>query len=204
MPYVHPSATGRVVFQGYTYEPIPVEITGFEWRGRGPAPRPKVRVANIGGLLTGLLAEYGDLVGAKITRIRTFRKFLDDQPTADPAQYFDPDIWRVERKISHTSGAVEWELASVIDQEGRKLPSRAMLRDICTHTYRSPNAAGTAFDYTGVTCPYVGGSYYTETDQTTTDLKSDKCSKYLSGCILRFGQTGILPTRAFPGMDKYR
>jgi lambda family phage minor tail protein L len=204
MPYVPPSGTDRVVFQGNTYEPVPVQITGFEWRGRGPSPRPKVQVANVGGLLTGLLVEYGDLVGAKVTRIRTFRKFLDDQPTADPTQYFDPDIWRVERKTAHNSQAVEWELASVIDQEGRKLPNRAMLRDICTHTYRRLNAAGTAFDYDGVSCPYVGTTYFTETDQPTTDMQNDKCSKYLNGCILRFGQTGVLPTRAFPGMDRYR
>ena len=164
-PYVPPSSFGRLSFQGEVYQPVPVQMTGIAWSGRGPAPRPRAAVANIGGVLTSLLATYGDLVGAKVTRITTYRKFLDDQPTADPTSYWEPDIWRIERKVVQTPQLVEWELASILDQEGRRLPGRHMLRDACPWIYR--RWAGTGFDYSTATCPYTGTAYFTVNgDQT--------------------------------------
>ena len=200
-PYVPPSSFGRLAFQGQIYEPIPVQISGIAWSGRGPAPRPRVKVANIGGTLTDLVATYGDLVGAKITRITTYRKFLDDQPTADPTAYWEPDIWRVERKVAQTPQMIEWELASVLDQEGRRLPGRHMLRDACPWIYR--RWTGTAFDYSRATCPYTGTSYFTVRGEGTGNPADDKCGKHLSDCRLRFPAPETLPSGAFPGLNKY-
>lgn len=200
-PYVPPSSFGRLAFQGQIYEPIPVQISGIAWSGRGPAPRPRVKVANIGGTLTDLVATYGDLVGAKITRITTYRKFLDDQPTADPTAYWEPDIWRVERKVAHTPQMIEWELASVLDQEGRRLPGRYMLRDACPWIYR--RWTGTGFDYSRATCPYTGTAYFTVRGEGTGNPADDRCGKHLSDCRLRFPAPETLPSGAFPGLNKY-
>ena len=200
-PYVPPSSFGRMAFQGQIYEPIPVQISGIAWSGRGPAPRPRARVANIGGTLTDLVATYGDLVGAKITRITTYRKFLDDQPTADPTAYWEPDIWRVERKVVHTPQMIEWELASVLDQEGRRLPGRYMLRDACPWIYR--RWTGTGFDYSRATCPYTGPAYFTVRGEGAGNPADDKCGKHLSDCRLRFPAPETLPSGAFPGLNKY-
>lgn len=202
-PYVPPMTSGRVVFQGVTYEPVPVDIEGLEWKGRGTAPRPKLRVSNVGGLLTTLLTTYGDMVGARVTRTMTFRKYLDDQPTASNSRA-EQDIWKVERKAVHNAQMIEWELASALDQEGRMIPGRTMMRDYCQQIYRRMNTDNTAFDYTNVTCPYTGSTYFTATNQPTTDMALDKCSKLLTGCRLRFPGDAVLPTWAFPGMDKYR
>lgn len=201
-PYVPPSSFGRLTFQGQIYEPIPVQISGIAWSGRGPAPRPRAKVSNIGGALTDLVATYGDLVGAKITRITTYRKFLDDQPTADATAYWEPDIWRVERKVAHTPQMIEWELASVLDQEGRRLPGRYMLRDACSWVYR--RWTGSSFDYSQATCPYVGAANFTVSGAATSDPANDKCGKHLSDCRLRFPRPAALPSGAFPGLDKYK
>jgi len=187
---------GKPAFQGIIYEPVPMEAEGFEWTGRGPVPRPRLRISNIGNLAGQLAIGYGDLLGAKLTRIRTFEKYLDGMPTADPGSYFEPDIWYFDRKVTHAPDHIEWELASVLDQEGRRLPGRQMLRDVCTHTYRTYKDG---FNYTGVTCPYTGGSYFDVTGTPTGDPAKDVCGRRLSDCQLRFPDQA-LPTRAFPGM----
>ena len=90
-----------------------------------------------------------------------------------------------------------------MDQEGRKLPGRQVLKDACTHIYRFPDGMGD-FDYTNATCPYVGTDYFEATGASTNDPALDKCGKKLSDCRLRFGQHGVLPTRAFPGVARVR
>jgi lambda family phage minor tail protein L len=191
-----------ISFQGYEYQPFPIEAEGFAWSGRGTPPRPKLRISNIGGIVGSLLGPGGDLIGAELTRLRTFRQFLDGQPGADPNAHFEPDIWRVERKTRQDPVMVEWELASVLEQEGQRIPGRQMLRGICTHTYRRWN--GVAFDYTRATCPYTGAGYFTEAGVPTTSASKDRCGKRLGDCRLRFGVGAVLPTRAFPGIGTAR
>lgn len=67
----------NVVWDGKTYTRFPVEADGFEKRGQGTMPRPSFRIANITGLISAAARENGDLIGAKLTRIRTFVKYLD-------------------------------------------------------------------------------------------------------------------------------
>lgn len=189
-PHAKPGGTGAISFGGREYAPVPIDIEGFEWRGRGPAPRPKVRVSNIGGVLTGLIATYGDLVGAEITRTITYARCLDGEPGADSGTYWEPDIWRVERKVRHDGQVVEWELSSILDQEGKRLPGRAMLRDICGRSYRTWNATAGSFEYTGVTCPYIGTGYWNEADQVVEHPSLDRCSTRLTGCKKRFPAGG--------------
>jgi hypothetical protein len=102
-------------------------------------------------VLDGLLGPGGDLLGATLTRLRTFRRFLDGEPDADPTAHFEPDIWRLERKTRQDAVLVEWELASVLEQEGRRLPGRQMLRDLCSHSYRRGTSSG--FDYAAAAAP---------------------------------------------------
>jgi lambda family phage minor tail protein L len=189
----------RVRFQGEDYQPLPIEAEGFAWTGRGAPPRPRLRVANIGGVLGGLLGPGGDLLGATLTRLRTFRRFLDGEPDADPTAHFEPDIWRLERKTRQDAVLVEWELASVLEQEGRRLPGRQMLRDLCSHSYR--RWTGSGFDYAAASCPYSGAACFTEAG-VPTGSSGDRCGKRLGDCQLRFGVGAVLPTRAFPGLGR--
>jgi lambda family phage minor tail protein L len=192
----------RISFQGNEYNAYPIAAEGFEWRGKGPAPRPRITVSNIGNAAGAIIVGYNDLVGAKITRLRTFAMFLDGEPGADPTSYIEPDVWFVERKVSHSPLSIEWELSNILDQQGKRLPGRQCLRDICTQVYRNWNPATNSFDYTGVTCPYVDARYYTE-DGLPTIPSLDKCGKGLDDCKQRF-PTGALPTWAFPGLARVR
>ena len=190
-----------VRFGGQSFTPIDIEASGFEWHGQGAPPSPTLRIANTNLVLGALARDFGDLVGAKVTRRRTYARFLDDGSSPDPAMHFPPDLYRIERKVAHNKLFIEFELAVPFDQEGQLLPGRVMLRDACTHVYR--RWTGSSFDYQAATCPYTGGAYFQANGQSTGAAAQDKCGKRLSDCQKRFNNNP-LPTRAFPGLARVR
>lgn len=180
-----------IVFQGITYTPFPVEVSGFEYSGRGTLPRPTMRVSNVFSGITVLLLQYGDLVGAKVTRIRTLARYLDGQPAADPTAEFPREIYYVDRKVSENREMVEFELASALDLAGVMLPRRQIIQNTCPWAYR------------GAECGYTGTNYYDANDQPTTQA-GDVCGKRLSSCKIRFGQYSELPYGGFPSAGLIR
>lgn len=192
-----------VSFGGQQYAAIDVTASGFLYDGRGAFPTPILQVSNVNNLLTAVVVELKDLVGATVTRIRTFEKHLDNGSDPDGDAHFPPDIYQIEQKTRQNRIFIEWRLSSPLDQTGRQIPGRTMLRDVCTHTYRLYNPATNNFDYTNATCPYVGTGYYDE-NELTVPKSDDKCGKRLSGCRKRFGQNGELPFRGFPGIARTR
>lgn len=186
----------QVLFAGVSYQPIPIEASGFEWNGNGKLPVPRLKIAAIGGLAAGLTYQFGDLLGAEVTRLRTFAKFLDGQPEADPTAVFEPDRFRIDRKAAQNKAYVEFELAAVFDQQGVRLPRRQVLRDACTNTYRVFRNGQL---YSG-TCPYDGNSTFDAFDAPVDGIENDSCSHKLTGCLARFGKSTPLPIAAFPGV----
>lgn len=186
-----------MVFGGNDYGPIAIETEGFEWTSQGSQPSPKIRVSNVAKVIAASVISLNDLVGAKLTRIRTFRKHLDDGTDPDTTSVFPREIYNINRKSVHNKVYLEFELTSPMDQQGVQIPGRQCIKRICTQVYRTWN--GSSFDYSKATCPYTGSSYFTVTDQSTGSPTLDSCSKQLSSCKLRFG-SAPLPTRAFPGI----
>jgi phage-related protein len=74
----HNSQLQEVVWQGNKYSGLPIEAEDFEFSGKGAIPRPTLTVANITSLLSGVINSYEDLVGSKVTRKKTFSKYLDN------------------------------------------------------------------------------------------------------------------------------
>lgn len=191
-----------IVFGGVTYYPAEVEAEGFEWNSTGSLPTPKLRVGNANGAFTALVVTHGDLLGATVTRIRTFEKFLDGKPDADPTAIMPLDVYRIERKSAMTGGSIEFELSAAMDQEGKSLPGRQILRNGCTHSYRV--WTGSAFNYANSTCPYTGSAYFEANGTSTANASLDRCGKRISDCKKRFGENNPLPTRSFPGVARTR
>jgi lambda family phage minor tail protein L len=190
-----------IVFNTITYHPLDVEVSGFEMNGVGALPQPSLRIANREGFVQTMLATFGDIVGSKFTRIRTFARYLDDGAEPDPGAYFGPDIFVIEQKVAENSLFVEFSLSASIDQEGKMLPGRQVVRDTCLWRYRVWN--GASFDYSKAQCPYTGSSYFDLDNQATTqDL--DQCSRRITGCKLRFGASNPLPFGGFPGVSRIR
>ena len=206
----------NVTFNSTIYTPIAIEETGFETLGKGVLPSPRLKIANTNLEMTTLIQELGDPVGARMTRFLTFDRYLDDGSEPDPEAMFLPQIYLIDRKVKETRMMVEFELSASMDQAGRMLPKRQILRDACTHIYRRWN--GSSFDTGAATCPWIGngiadpdttGPYFLNDDTETDDPSLDNCGKRLRSCEVRHApEDGTirldLPTRAFPGVARIR
>ena len=190
----------KVKWKTRDYDPLPVEVEGFEASTTGQLPRPTMRLANVLGTATGLVRAHNNLLGAKVTRWRTYARYLDNGLTPDQNAHLPKDVYFVDRKSEHTSKMIEWELASILDQQGAVLPARQVLRTGCTFLYRRWDSDSRDFDYTAVSCPYVGSNYYTSNDQPTSNPAEDRCSQQLTGCLLRF--SGTIPMGGFPSVGR--
>ena len=233
-----------IVWQSNIYSAFPVTADGFEWSGKGAIPRPTLTVANITSLLAGVISSYEDLVGSKVTRKRTFAKYLDHycyiggnsvggtcsgeaggspfslsksdcldstknggvgswairtksncqsnggtwygNPTADDEAYFTEEIWYVDRKAVETRTHIQFELGAAHDVQGVKIPSRAVIANLCPWKYK------------GVECGYSGSNYF-DIDNNSTNSAGDVCAKNFRACELRFPEPQELPFGGFPG-----
>lgn len=185
-----------VIYDGESYARLPVEASGFERTGDSKQPRPRLRVANVTGLIGALAKEVNDLVGAKLTRKRTFVKYLDavnfasGNPLADPNARFGDEIWFIDRKSSENGFIIEFELSSSLDLTGVKLPRRQVVQNVCPWLYR------------GAECGYTGPAVAKIDDTPTSNLAVDECGKRILSCQLRFGANGVLNFGAMPGAGR--
>lgn len=199
-----------VIWDGVTYAPIPLEASGFASDGSGTLPTPHLKMANVNLAASGLNISFNDLLGSVVTRHRTFRRFLDGQSQANPTEEFPPEIYRIDRKVAQNKVLVEWELASVLDQEGLRLPARPVLQSACPFVYRY--WAGVDWDLTRATCPYNGAdtpapftastSYFDINGNVVATPALDRASKRFDTCCKKRFPTGILPFGGFPGAER--
>ena len=68
----------NIIFNNIEYVRMPIEASGFEYNGK-QLPRPTLKISNILGTITTILLTLPQgLEGAKVTRIRTLRQFIDN------------------------------------------------------------------------------------------------------------------------------
>lgn len=140
-----------IVFNGVTYAPFPILSSKFGYDGTGKPVRPTLSASNINGYVSQLLLNNQNLIGAMFVRQRVFARFLDAANwsnninpwgTPDPTAAYPREIWYVNRKTQENQQMVEWELASLFETEGLKLPRRQMLSNVCSWKYRDPQTCG--------------------------------------------------------------
>lgn len=210
-----------IIWNGQAYQPLPIEADGFEYNGNGQLPRPKLRAANVLGTITAIISLLPEgLEGAKLTRIRTLKRFLDAEnfastdvllledgsyllyeddtrifleatnATADPYAEWPREIYFVDRKSAETRDVVEFELASAFDLAGVRAPKRQCVTR-CQWIYRSAE------------CTYTGTNYFTVNNISTPNANEDVCGKQVDSCKARFGQNAELPYGGYPGIGTY-
>tara|TARA_R100001163_G_scaffold38874_1_gene29599 strand:+ start:18 stop:998 length:981 start_codon:yes stop_codon:yes gene_type:complete len=223
--YFHAGTNGipvSLVFDGITYTAAPVEADGFEKKVNGALPRPTLRVANVNNAITSLMHRSTNQINplmAKVTRIRTCKKFIDavnffDQVytfqdgdtaitqggdtlvfaahgTGDGTARYPNEVWYIDRISSENQQLVEFELASKLELTNVLLPRRTVVEH-CPWKYR------------GVECGYTGGAVAKADDSSTTSLADDQCGKRLKSCRLRYPTVDPsnpvpLPFGGFPG-----
>ena len=133
-------ANGKLRFANQDYDALPIKAEGFKYQGQtGTLPRPKLTVSNLFGLITSILSTVNettpdiDLIGAKVTRIRTLAKYIDPENFSggnsdeDHSQEFPREIYYVDRKAIENREVCEFELASVFDLSSVQIPKRVVL-----------------------------------------------------------------------------
>lgn len=120
-----------LVFGGRTYTPFPLEISGISSSADGAPARPTIEISNVRdvtGALTRFIGSlafiHEDLIGAKVTYIRTFSDYLNlsSRISAPPLKYF------IAKKLAHNKTTLKFELRNPIDKERAFLPKRQMLK----------------------------------------------------------------------------
>ena len=171
----------NIIWQGETFEPMALEVSGLEMRSDGKASAPTLSMANnIGGIqnaVSALCLQLGDFAGAKLKVITTLAKYLDAEnfstgnATANPSEKRE-QIWFIEQKTSENAQQVTFELSNPVDFEGLKIPTR-QISNYCNWEYRSEE------------CGYIGSAMFTEKDEPTDNPALDRCNYRTSGCRCR-------------------
>ena len=160
-------------WNGHYYLPLPIEAEGFEYKGDGGLPRPKIRIANLNSNITQLLLGVNaitpgnDLNGAQVTRIRTLSRFLDGRnwenginpygnPSTDDAAQMPKEVYYIDRKVTETRDLVEFEMVSSLDLATARAPRRLVMQNLCQWKYK------------GKECGYTGTTDFTPIGRTIT------------------------------------
>jgi phage-related protein len=162
----------KIIWNGEDYWPVPIQGSGFETSSKGALPTPTLTIASQSSeavtlltLLKHSILKFGDIIGAKVTRRRTFAKYLDwenfdfntiirsnprdrvfsprmqELPEGyepDPNAELPQDIYYIERKTSENKNTLQYQLSSSLDLEGVKIPRRVIISDRCNWEYRGP------------------------------------------------------------------
>ena len=171
----------NIIWQGETFEPMALEVSGLEMRSDGKASAPTLSMANnvggIQGAISAYCLQFGDFAGAKLKVITTIAKYLDAEnfssgnATANPSEKRE-QIWFIEQKTSENAQQVTFELSNPVDFEGLKIPTR-QISNYCNWEYRSEE------------CGYIGSAMFTEKDEPTDNPALDRCNYRTSGCRCR-------------------
>ncbi len=166
-----------------TYVARSISMEGVQASSSGEVARPTLTINNYGSTFDNLFTElnksYANLVGAKVTRIRTLVKFLNatnfpaGNASADTNAKFPDDIFNIDRMSEEVPGQVTYELAPAWDVEGIALPRRQILANICPWTYKEDPCSWSVsgvVSFSAKTGTAVGasGTYNTVTPVTVT------------------------------------
>ena len=167
------NGTNPIVWQGESYQPLPVEAEGFEHKANGKLARPKLRIANPDGIFSKIVHSNEDFAKCKVTRKRTFARFLDEDNfqnrnlnlegenpfgKSDTRSAFMDDVFFINSKTTEDKKAIEFELVSVLELEKAYVPARVVLSGYCNWKYRCSIGCG----YSGLPIETEEGASLTE------------------------------------------
>lgn len=151
------NGSNPVYWQGKGYQPLPIKASGFEHKSDGRLPRPTLTIANPDGVLSQIVHSNSDFTNCKVTRKRTYVRFLDDENfqnrnlnesgknpfgEADPNSHLPDDVYFINKKTQENKVGIEFELVSVLEFEDSWVPARIVLSSYCNWTYRCSVGCG--------------------------------------------------------------
>ncbi len=132
-----------IIWQDIQYNPLPIEFENLQI-SVDRIERPKLRISNVGQLISQILRKKNDLKDAKIARVRTQLRFLDDRNfdggenpfgAPDPAQEI-VDTFIISQKLGENRQYVEFECTAPYDLSDFSIPARTVSPRYCNWQYR--------------------------------------------------------------------
>jgi lambda family phage minor tail protein L len=121
------------------YIAFPIMMDGVEINADGALNRPTLTVANVTNVFSAALGNTRaeDLVGARITKRSTLKKYLfGEVGDATPPVEFPISVFILDRISGENSTAVTYELAAPYDLSGITLPNRKIVGKYCSWQYQ--------------------------------------------------------------------
>ncbi len=144
--------TNSLFWQGNEYIAAPIIAQGFETslKGSPVTPSLSISVSDEGipqlTMLKQRIKQLGDIVGAKLTRIRTFARFIDaanffnqippQNFFPDPNQELPRDIYYIDRLSNENKNSISYDLTQLFEVDGITLPGRIVSESSCGWRYR--------------------------------------------------------------------
>lgn len=144
---------GSLLFGGIQYTPIACEVDGITQNSLNRIDRPTIRISNENYQISQLLRRKNDFKNARLVRIKTLLKFIDDANfdsgqnpygIPDANAELSRDTFIVYQKKAENKKFVELELSMPYDLASQTTPGRVILGNYCP------------FQYRGKLCTYCG------------------------------------------------
>ena len=216
----------NLVFGGTTYTALPIEADGFAYSGQGSLPRPTLRVSNIFSTITALLATLPNgLEGAKVTRLRTLERYIDDENFLTKLDFITTQNNYVlttqdgralvsfleEGNPYGTPDAtalfpIEVYYVDRKSTENRNLVEFELASAFDLAGVRAPKRqciSRCQWVYRSAECGYTGTNYFDANDNPVVNTSEDVCGKKQSSCEARFGENNELPFGGYPGIGTF-
>ena len=215
-----------ITFGGQLYTLLPIEAEGFAYSGQGSLPRPTLKVSNIFSTITALIATLPNgLEGAKVTRLRTLARYLDDINFPSQEQYIvtqggatlatqDGDLFVGIESINNPFG--EPDATALFPKEiyyvdRKSIENRNIIEFELASAFdlagvRAPKRqciGRCQWVYRSAECGYTGTDFFDLNNQPVGTAAEDVCGKRQSSCEARFGENTELPFGGYPGVGTY-
>lgn len=198
----------NIGFGGQTFAYYDVRMDGLTLEA-GKLPDPRLTMLCRPGDVMLTQAVVGDIRGATVTRLKTYRVHLDGQSRADSTavrrtvMFINGMQTRVNSRLTIRLGPT-YGLEGIGDRANRTLAS-----DTCLRKYRLFNTSTGSFQYTPLQeggCPWGnpaeqsnypnvpdwGTALFDTSNQPVTNPAQDRCSLSAAGCMARFSRADRL------------
>lgn len=130
---------GSFAFGGVTYSAFPIVMNGFEINSEGNLPQPTLTVGAVENkILAAAMGSYGDLVGMKITRRKTYSNYLDGEVDEDSTQHSFVERFVASQLIERSKSQISWKLVTPLDLPNMIIPGLQYLKDPTTYNVYAP------------------------------------------------------------------
>lgn len=179
----------NIIYNSLEYFSIPVDVEGFETNMSNRLPRPKLTIANVDNLISGILRNYSDLRSSAFIRIKIFLKNLDQVNFENsinpfgipqPLNYISKEKYLISQKILENKNIIQFELITPFDLQTLQTATRSIYGRYCYWQYR------------GSGCNYQGDLICQENDKNFSVSPSRERGQFIRDVDYKFINNSVI------------